>query len=111
MRKIILAAGAAGLLSLGVAASASAEETVALPKEAWSFEGVFGTFDRASAQRGFQVYHDVCARCHSLNLLAYRNLEELGFSADQVKAIAANDQVTAVDDEGNLKPRPGRMRS
>jgi len=101
MRKIFLAAGVAGLISLGIASSApAADETVVLPEQAWSFDGVFGTFDRASAQRGFQVYHDVCAKCHSMDLLSYRNLEELGLSADQVKAIAAADQVMDRDDRG-----------
>lgn len=105
MRNIFLAAG---LVAIGLAASAHAQEGAAPPKQEWSFEGVFGTFDRASAQRGFQVYHDVCAKCHSLNLLAYRNLGELGFSEDQVKAIAAGDQVSEMDDQGQLKPRPAR---
>jgi len=109
MRKIFLAAGLAGLVSLGVAASApAAEETAEPPSQSWSFDGIFGTFDRASAQRGFQVYHEVCAKCHSLSLLAYRNLEELGFSAEQVKAIAAGDQILELDSEGKYGSRPAR---
>jgi ubiquinol-cytochrome c reductase cytochrome c1 subunit len=117
MRKIFLAAGLAGLVSLGAAGPApAAEETIALPTQAWSFDGVFGTFDRAAAQRGFQVYHDICAKCHSLDLIAYRNLEELGFSEEQVKAIAAGDQVVdrddrgmpVTDDSGKIVMRPGR---
>jgi ubiquinol-cytochrome c reductase cytochrome c1 subunit len=113
MRNIFLAAG---LLSLAIATSAQAQEAAAPPKQEWSFEGVFGGFDRAAAQRGFQVYHDVCAKCHSLRLISYRNLEELGFSAEQVKAIAAGDQVIdlddrgmpVVDDQGKVVMRPGR---
>jgi ubiquinol-cytochrome c reductase cytochrome c1 subunit len=108
MRKIFLTAGAAGFLTLGLVASAPAEETISLPKQSWSFDGAFGTFDRESAQRGFQVYHDICATCHSLSLVSYRNLEELGFSADQVKAIAAEKQVADIDDNGQPVQRPAR---
>lgn len=117
MRKLFLAAGLTGLLSLGVAASApAAEESIAIPKQVWPFDGVFGTFDRASAQRGFQVYHEVCAKCHSLSLLSYRNLGELGFTEEQVTAIAAGDQVVdrddhgmpVTDDSGKVVMRPGR---
>ncbi|MGE5203002.1 MAG: cytochrome c1 [Acidobacteriota bacterium] len=113
MRKIFLAAG---LVAIGLAVPAHAQEAAAPAKQEWSFEGAFGTFDRAAAQRGFQVYHDICAKCHSLRLLSYRNLEELGFSADQVKAIAAGDQVMdlddrgmpVIDDNGKVVMRPGR---
>jgi ubiquinol-cytochrome c reductase cytochrome c1 subunit len=51
-------------------------------------DGVFGRFDRAQLQRGFQVYKEVCAACHSLNLVAFRNLRDLGYSEAEVKAIA-----------------------
>ena len=44
----------------------------------WSFKGLTGTFDRASLQRGFQVYKEVCASCHSMQYLSYRNLGEPG---------------------------------
>ena len=54
----------------------------------FSFEGPLGKFDRAQLQRGFQVYKEVCAACHSLNLVAFRNLQELGYSEAEVKAIA-----------------------
>ena len=56
----------------------------------WSFNGFFGKFDRAQLQRGFQVYKEVCASCHSMKYLSYRNLGEKGgpeFSDDEVKAI------------------------
>jgi len=78
----------------------------------WSFKGVTGKFDRSSLQRGYQVYNEVCASCHSMNLLSYRNLGEIGgpeFSVDQVKAIAANFEVTdGPDSEGEMFTRPGR---
>ncbi len=78
----------------------------------WSFKGVTGKFDRSSLQRGYQVYTEVCASCHSMNLLSYRNLGEKGgpeFSVDQVKAIAANFEVTdGPNSDGEMFTRPGR---
>ena len=65
-------------------------------KQEWSFKGITGKFDRASLQRGYQVYNEVCASCHSMRLLSYRNLGETGgpeFSIEQVKAIAANFEI------------------
>ena len=64
-----------------------------LLKVDWSFKGYFGKFDRASLQRGYQVYNEVCASCHSMKYLSYRNLAEVGgpeFSKEQAKAIAAS---------------------
>jgi len=59
------------------------------PKEvAWSFDGPFGKFDRAQLQRGFQVYKEVCSACHSLRLVAFRDLTDLGYTEPEVKAIA-----------------------
>ena len=64
----------------------SAEKTKLLKQE-WSFKGITGKFDRASLQRGYQVYNEVCASCHSMRLLSYRNLGErwTEFSIEQVK--------------------------
>jgi len=75
----------------------------------WSFDGIFGSYDRAALKRGFQVYHDVCSACHSLNLVYYRNLQEIGFSQDEVKAIAGEKQVTdGPNDQGEMFQRPAR---
>jgi ubiquinol-cytochrome c reductase cytochrome c1 subunit len=64
------------------------------PREvAFSFQGPFGTFDRRQLQRGFQVYKEVCAACHGLNLVAFRNLADLGYSDAEVKAIADQWQI------------------
>ena len=83
-----------------------------IPKYDWSFKGITGTFDRSALQRGYQVYTEVCASCHSMNLLSYRNLGEKGgpeFSVDQVKAIAANFEVTdGPNSDGEMFTRPGR---
>lgn len=83
-------------------------EAKPVPSYDWSFEGVFGHFDRAAVQRGLQVYREVCSGCHSLRLIAFRNLADLGYGEDQVKAIAA--QYTVVDgpdDEGEMFEREG----
>ena len=60
----------------------------------WSFAGPFGKYDKAQLQRGLKVYTEVCAACHSMNLVAFRTLEDLGYSEAQVKAFAANYEVT-----------------
>ena len=78
----------------------------------WSFKGLTGTFDRASLQRGFQVYKEVCSSCHSMQYLSYRNLGEPGgpeFTEAEVKAIAASFEVTdGPDNQGEMFTRPGR---
>lgn len=74
----------------------------------WEFDGIFGRFDRASAQRGYQVYKEVCSACHSLKLMAYRNLTDIGFSEEEVKQIAAEYSVTdGPNDDGDMFDRPG----
>ena len=98
---------------IGVSNSASSEENKAkFIKNNWSFEGVFGTFDRASLQRGYQVYQEVCSGCHSVQHLSYRNLSEKGgpeFSIEEVKAIAAQFEVTdGPNEDGEMFTRPGR---
>lgn len=86
---LVLAIGA----GFGIDASLRAATAPEPEARDWSFEGLFGTFDRAAAQRGFQVYQNVCAGCHGLRHLAYRNLGALGYTEDQVKAIAATVEV------------------
>ena len=87
----------------------AAGEAVHPPDTKFSFDGLFGTFDRASAQRGFQVYKEVCANCHSMRQHFYRNLRELGLSDLEVRSIAATVQVNdGPNDEGQMFERPGR---
>lgn len=106
-RSLIALAVSCGLLGFG-AGSAAAAEAVALPNQEWSFQGIFGTYDRAALRRGYQVYKEVCAACHSMRLLSYRNLREIGFSEAAVKAIAAEVQVTdGPNDDGEMFERPG----
>ena len=79
-----------------------------MPKHEWSFNGITGTFDRAALQRGFKVYREVCAGCHSMKLLYYRDLIDIGFSEAQVKAIAAEyDVLDGPNDEGEMFERDG----
>lgn len=93
---------AALLLTLGsvLPAARAAEEGAEPPAQNWTFGGFFGSFDRASAQRGFQVYKEVCSTCHSMHLMYYRDLTGLGFNADEVKAIAAEYKVADTNDAG-----------
>ncbi len=73
-----------------------------------SSDGWFGKFDRQQLQRGFQVYQEVCAACHSLKHVAYRDLAALGYSEAEIKAIAAKATITAKDPlTGEVKDRPG----
>lgn len=78
------------------------------PMLEWSFTGVFGHYDLAQLQRGYQVYKEVCANCHSMKLVSFRNLEDLGYSTEQVKALAATYQVQDINDKGETIKRPGR---
>jgi ubiquinol-cytochrome c reductase cytochrome c1 subunit len=88
----------------------AALSTVALhPKQMkWEFDSIFGRFDRASAQRGYQVYKEVCSACHTLKLVSYRNLTQLGFSENEVKQIASEALVTdGPNDDGDMFERAG----
>jgi ubiquinol-cytochrome c reductase cytochrome c1 subunit len=87
--------------------AARADEGLNIPQIKWSFEGPFGTFDRASAQRGFQVWDAVCSSCHSMKLMSYRNLAGIGISPAQIKAIAASHTVPGEpNDQGDPTTRP-----
>ncbi|MFA7414567.1 MAG: cytochrome c1 [Rhizobium sp.] len=113
MKKLV-----AGILSLAVVAgfglasgaaaqdtghdmAAAAEHAAALghypivkPKNVdWSFAGPFGKYDKGQLQRGLKVYKEVCSACHSMSLVSFRTLEDLGYSEEQVKAFAAEYEV------------------
>ncbi len=87
-------------------------ETIDPIKVNWSFKELTGKFDRASLQRGFQVYKEVCASCHSMQYLSYRNLGEPGgpeFTQEEVKAIAASVEIDdGPDSQGEMFTRPGK---
>ncbi len=90
-----------------------AAEKVDYLKTDWSFKGLFGKFDRATLQRGYQVYTEVCASCHSMKYLSYRNLSEEGgpeFSEAAAKAIAASFEVKdGPNADGEMFTRPGKL--
>lgn len=109
MSRITVAAAALIGLLLLAPARGEAQETPPLPHQQWSFDGVFGTYDKAAMQRGFQVYKQICSACHPVKHLYFRDLEALGYTPDQVKAIAASYQVTdGPNDQGQMYQRPGR---
>jgi ubiquinol-cytochrome c reductase cytochrome c1 subunit len=105
MKKILL------LFVLIVASSGlviANSDNLAPKKMRWNFDGMFGTFDRTSIQRGFQVYKEVCSACHSLNLVSFRNLTEIGFSEMEAKEIAKNYNIPdGPNDSGEMFERPG----
>ncbi len=108
--KKLLVSGAIALAAFSAAAAAIAAGTVEQPpRKSWHFEGPFGTYDRAAAQRGYQVYAEVCAACHSLSLLAYRNLMELGLTENQVKGLIKDIEVPDLNDDGQPIDRPARL--
>ena len=89
--------------------SFSAGIEIDYPKINWSFSGLFGTFDKASAQRGFQVYREVCSGCHGMRLLSYRNLGALGYNQDELKALASQFEITdGPNEDGEFFTRPAR---
>lgn len=108
MRKTLKLAALAAAIGLVAAVPVrAAVENMEPPERNWSFNGPFGTVDKASAQRGYQVFHDVCSNCHSLRQGFLRNLMGLGLSEAQVKAIAASTDVADIGDDGQPITRPG----
>ena len=103
LRHTAAVAGFAACASLIATSAQGAGEAKAPENQDWHFEGIFGSFDIASVQRGLQVYLEVCAGCHGLKQVAYRNLAEIGFTEAEVKAIAANFEVEdGPNDEGEM---------
>ena len=101
------------IFSLNSNYSNGSESSHKLLSPSWSFKGFFGKFDRASLQRGYQVYTEVCAACHSMKYLSYRNLVETGgpeFSVEQGKIIASQFEVTdGPNNDGEMFTRPARL--
>lgn len=106
MKKSIF--NAVSLIAIGISSYAFANSEIPLKKVVWKFDGMFGTVDKQSAQRGLQVYKEVCSACHSLNRVAFRNLADLGFSEAEIKALAASYKVKdGPDDKGDMFERDG----
>jgi ubiquinol-cytochrome c reductase cytochrome c1 subunit len=74
----------------------------------WSFAGPMGTVDKQSAQRGYQVYKEVCASCHSMKLFSFRDLSGIGFSDAEIKEIAKEYKYPDIDDTGEPIERDGK---
>ncbi len=109
--RAVFAAALVGVMTGGLFAGPAdaSGDAVKLEKQEWSFNGPFGTFDRGALKRGYQIYSEICVSCHSLNYVAYRNLQEIGLNEDAVKEIAAEFEVEdGPDDEGEMYMRPGR---
>ncbi|MEP0583069.1 MAG: cytochrome c1, partial [Roseibium sp.] len=110
MIKMVRALTAAAAIAVAAPAFAAGDGPH-IERQQWSFAGPFGTFERGQLQRGFKVYQEVCAACHGLRQVAFRNLAEEGgpsFSEEQAKVIAA--EYTVVDgpnDDGDMYDRPG----
>ncbi len=112
-RRLAIAATAGALFAAAAfVGQALAAGEIEIKHPSWTFSGPFGTYDNQQLQRGYQVYREVCSGCHSMNFVAFRNLAEAGgpgFTADEVKALAAEFEVTdGPDDNGDMFERPGR---
>ena len=109
-RRIVLGLVTAvvGLAAVGiVAANPVAHSTV--HTQTWSFNGFFGSFDQEQLKRGYQTYANVCSGCHSMHLLAYRDLQDIGYSEDEVKEFSAAVQIQdGPNDQGEMFERAGR---
>lgn len=110
MKNVLHGLAALGLGLTVATAVDAAEYPIEKPIEQnWSFAGPFGTYDKGQLQRGFKIYREVCSSCHSLDLVAFRNLEDLGYSEAQVRAIAAEYEVEdGPDDTGEMFMRPAK---
>ncbi|MBN9077828.1 MAG: cytochrome c1 [Rhizobiales bacterium 65-79] len=119
MRKILHGLAALAIVAAGTVVVAAAQDEKnaepthfpMLPPQqlSWSFAGPFGTYDKEQLQRGLKVYREVCSACHSLNLVAFRSLKDLGYSDAQVKAFAAQYQIhDGPNDDGDMFDRPGK---
>jgi len=114
--KTILKGFAAAVLGLALAGPVVAAEEGGTPhypinaprQQSWSFSGPFGTYDRGQLQRGLKVYREACAACHSMDLVAFRTLEDLGYSDAQVRALAAEYTIQdGPNADGDMFERPG----
>ena len=118
MKKILNGLAVFGFVMAGAlgAATAQEEHSAAEPthfpihkpeEQSWSFAGPFGTYDKGQLQRGLKIYKEVCSACHSMDLVAFRTLEGLGYSEAQVKALAAEYEVTdGPNADGEMFTRP-----
>jgi ubiquinol-cytochrome c reductase cytochrome b/c1 subunit len=106
---VALVASLLGLAGSAFAADEQSHEAPQPPRVKWSFAGPFGHYDKGQLQRGLKVYREVCAVCHGMKYVAFRNLEALGYSEGQVKAIASEYKIPdGPNDQGEMFERAGR---
>ncbi|KAK9271867.1 hypothetical protein L1049_002232 [Liquidambar formosana] len=107
----LFGAGVSGLLSFATIASADeAEHGLECPNYPWPHKGILSSYDHASIRRGHQVYQQVCASCHSMSLIAYRDLVGVAYTEEEAKALAAEIEVVdGPNDEGEMFTRPGKL--
>ncbi|CAN4079126.1 unnamed protein product [Withania somnifera] len=107
----LIGAGVSGLLGLATVASADeAEHGLECPSYPWPHAGILSSYDHASIRRGHQVYQQVCASCHSMSLVSYRDLVGVAYTEEEVKSIAAEIEVEdGPNDEGEMFTRPGKL--
>ncbi|GMQ10006.1 hypothetical protein CsSME_00053181 [Camellia sinensis var. sinensis] len=100
-----------GLLSFTtIAAADEAEHGLPCPNYPWPHEGILSSYDHASIRRGHQVYQQVCASCHSMSLISYRDLVGVAYTEEETKAMAAEIEVVDwPNDEGEMFTRPGKL--
>jgi ubiquinol-cytochrome c reductase cytochrome c1 subunit len=109
----LLTAAAVAVMAILSQPAGAAEDAATIERQNWSFSGIFGQFDQAQLQRGYQVYTEVCANCHEMKRIYYRNLAQKGgpeFPEEAVKALAAGVQVEdGPNEEGQMFQRPGKL--
>jgi cytochrome c1 len=112
MHRTIVALALAGCVGAVMPAIAQEHDTPNPPMQKWSFSGPFGRYDQGQLQRGFKIYKEVCQVCHSIQMLAFRNLADPGgpgFSEAQAAAVASEYKIKDLDDKGEPTERPGRL--
>jgi cytochrome c1 len=113
LQRSVLALAVAAALTAPFAWAANAAEAEQPPRQKWSFSGPFGKYDRGQLQRGFKVYREVCANCHGMTLVSFRNLAEAGgpgYSVPQAAAVAAEYKIKdGPNDQGEMFERAGRI--
>nr|KYP31784.1 hypothetical protein KK1_047725 [Cajanus cajan] len=107
----LIGAGMSGFFSFASTAAADeAEHGLACPSYPWPHKGILSSYDHASIRRGHQVYTQVCASCHSMSLISYRDLVGVAYTEEEVKAMAAEIEVVdGPNDEGEMFTRPGKL--
>ena len=94
------------VMILSPALISGATSDIKLMDQKWPFNGIFGRFDESSLQRGFQVYREVCAACHGIRHISYRDLKGIGYTNDEIKVIAADYEIIdGPNDEGEMFDR------